>query len=923
MKKSYFLMTLLMIFASVVVSKAQSYDLKDLTMDQFVSGGTDEWSFERHDVNSDVYSSFTTCDENSTAVNFYDQYITERFNLYPIMNRPASGTQYEQKRTAWYAAVNEFVYVAHEYADDVTIGDNIVYGTNYPDTLKGYEVYADSKGVSAAITFTVPETGYYKVDMKVIRMDLWSKIGPMKVYQYFRYEGEGPGYPMGQDFDYGIGQGIDLVQPENLELYNKYVALIPEFPQVVNGGGQPLRGLPTGSTTEYFYFYAKEGDKLSFETDARSTNNGENTPRGAYARTKWSNLVVEKTDEATAKANASKFVSPYDENPTLLAELQDKMAEAESVINDFEYSQASRDALEAYYMLIDSRLTAGAIKSMEIPSVIKEFDKIIAVCRASTVGLKVRYLFDDVTDNIVPDVSGTGNDGKLNKATIKALGDGKFNVLELGTENGYLDMGATVGDAFCTTGDYTISTYYRIDANADISGNGRMLFTFSSLEANASTAGEYVFYRVPGQKYSMASAGWSTEKTLNRNADPIKGEWQHLVIQQTGETCTIYVNGVEVITGELTKPSLNFTAPTAYNWIGRPPFGGDRYLQQTMVYDFRVYNYAFPVNTDSITTWTETVLALDNATNFGTDGDYTELEDLIKKYAAIADAAVAGEATGEYPQEAIDAFKASIAAADELANTDNVSQVRLDVEVKALNTAYQTFSVSVVYEANTLDEGLYYITVNNSLYLTNPGAEALADKQTLTIANGGLSATKVADNTQAWKLTKVMALDPFRYSIYSELDENGVKRHLTETAVLQSAWGGSDNNWRTFNILYNGTGYAVQSAGAAASKGDWTYDATKESLAFGAKIPFIFNFIPFTGDGIENGVNSNGVKITADNNAIKVVTETSATVTVYSISGALVKQVSVSGEQIIPVQSGLYIVKVQGEETAVGKVVVK
>lgn len=925
MKKGYYLWVFFALFASIFTGKAQIYSLKGLTQEQFESGGTDEWSFERHDVNAGTYTRFTTYGDQSTAVNYYDQFLTERFNLYPIFNRPQSGTQYESKRNAWFSDPGEYLYVAADYPEGTTVGNNLVYGVNYPDTLTGYEVYSISSGQNSAITFTVPEDGYYRVDMKVVRQDLWNAIGEMKVYQFFRYGGEGTAYATGKDFSYGKTQGIDPWAGGNEALYNQYLAKIPELPTVNGNSGKPFRGLPTGSTARYFYFYAKEGDKISFEADARSTGNSESTPRGAYARTKWITLDITATDQSTAEADPQ-FVDPYNNDPVLFLSLNELVDMAvDDVLTRDEYSNQAREALGVICDDIMIRMEAGVIKAMEIPTLIERLQRAIDVCRASVGSLKLRYTFDNTVDGVVPDLSGSGNNGTLlNNASVITLGN--YKVLNLGKDNGYLDMGAGIGNVVSSMSDYTISTYYRIDTDAPFSGNGFMLFAFSTLEACGQNNGEYIFYRMPTQSYSMSAAGWGSSKSLAVDSNPVKGEWQHLVVQQVGGELSMYVNGEKIKSGEMARPMDQFTTATPYNWIGRPPFSGDNYLKQTLVYDFRLYNYAIPVNQDSIAEWNTTLAALENATNQGTgDEDYSVLESLVTLYTTIADNAVIGSEAGQYEESVVVTFKTAVAEAKEVLDAHSSSQLKIDAQVTALKAAYSAFLGAVSVETNTLAEGEYYFTVNDSLHVTNPGVAALANGQSPSMSNGGLSLTAVtSDFSQVWKLSKVTTLDPARYSIYSAMDEDGVYRHLTEGTVIQNSWGSADDNWRTYDILYNGTAYAIKNMGSSANKGYWTYDATNKKLANGASSPqFIFKFRESIGAGVEQ-IMDRKVSLFSANRAIGVLTETPVKVIIYPVTGMSdTKEMTVSGTQLIPVQPGLYIVKVQGQATSVDKVLVK
>lgn len=70
-----------------------------------------------------------------------------------------------------------------------------------------------------------------------------------------------------------------------------------------------------------------------------------------------------------------------------------------------------------------------------------------------------------------------------------------------------------------------------------------------------------------------------------------------------------------------------------------------------------------------------------------------------------------------------------------------------------------------------------------------------------------------------------------------------------------------------------------------------------------------------------NDIENSGVRIFGANNAIRGTTEQPAIVNVYSITGTLINKVAVAGTQSIHVPSGVYIVKVVGRTSVVGKVI--
>ena len=105
--------------------------------------------------------------------------------------------------------------------------------------------------------------------------------------------------------------------------------------------------------------------------------------------------------------------------------------------------------------------------------------------------MMIHYSFGNVNGKTVADESGNGYNATLyNNATVTAMG--KYKVMNLGTSSGYLDMGASAGNILKNTSDFTISTYYMVDDNASLSGNGYYLWAFSQLAANSATSAAYM-----------------------------------------------------------------------------------------------------------------------------------------------------------------------------------------------------------------------------------------------------------------------------------------------------------------------------------------------------------------------------------------------------------------------------------------------
>nr|MCR5313975.1 hypothetical protein [Bacteroidaceae bacterium] len=111
----------------------------------------------------------------------------------------------------------------------------------------------------------------------------------------------------------------------------------------------------------------------------------------------------------------------------------------------------------------------------------------------------LRYDFSKVSGKNVTDLSTNSITAKLSgSATVQAMG--KYNVLNLGTNSGYLDMTSNAGEIIKSLTDFSVSCYYKVDENASLSGNGYFLWSFSDNAACAANSGKYNAYRLNAQR---------------------------------------------------------------------------------------------------------------------------------------------------------------------------------------------------------------------------------------------------------------------------------------------------------------------------------------------------------------------------------------------------------------------------------------
>ena len=302
---------------------------------------------------------------------------------------------------------------------------------------------------------------------------------------------------------------------------------------------------------------------------------------------------------------------------------------------------------------------------------------------AEEANLKLHFNFENVTGNAVPEaVSGGTLKGTLqNNAKVEKMG--KYHVLNLGSANGYFDMGAGAGKVMAGCTNFTISMYYYVNANQNISGLGNFLFTFSTQETCSSSAGCYYFYALNTQRFAASQAGYGSESSVNANVVSAKGRWVSVVYVLDGNNGTLYVDGQKMLTAPMPKGNETFsdTAPV-YNWIGRSPFAGDAYLANTKVADIRIYDKA--LTGGEVTRLALTADDYDNEFRHGTQGDLTKLNTTLEEASTI----IKGDIS-IYTADAVAILSDTYEFIKAKSEKETLSQFMIDEYVEVLKTTIQ------------------------------------------------------------------------------------------------------------------------------------------------------------------------------------------------------------------------------------------
>ena len=221
-------------------------------------------------------------------------------------------------------------------------------------------------------------------------------------------------------------------------------------------------------------------------------------------------------------------------------------------------------------------------------------------------GLKVHFTFENASSQVGEFT------GKLyNNASFTTLGG--LPVLALGGNDGYFDMGSSVGDVIATLEDFTVSTNVYIPTTTSLSGNGNFLYTFANSTDIASAANGCIFFRagVSDSRYAISTTHWGNEKALTVSQSPFTdGDWHTITYRQANGKGEIYVDGNLAVSGNISLEPKDLGA-TPYNFIGRPCYVGDAYLKDAMYHDFRIYKGA--VDNATLATLTANLDALNTA----------------------------------------------------------------------------------------------------------------------------------------------------------------------------------------------------------------------------------------------------------------------------------------------------------------------
>ncbi|MBP5712603.1 MAG: hypothetical protein J6W77_06390, partial [Prevotella sp.] len=164
-------------------------------------------------------------------------------------------------------------------------------------------------------------------------------------------------------------------------------------------------------------------------------------------------------------------------------------------------------------------------------------------------------------------------------------------VLDLGSDNGYFEFDANIGELIGTLDDnYAISVNVFIPEETDLSENGQFIWCF----ANSSSDG-YLFLSAKDSRFAITKTDYNGEETFVSNNKIEKGRWYNLIVMQRSSYARILVDGKSTSFKINLRPSD--IGNTKMNYLGKSCYEGDAYLKNAKYSDFRIFNYSLDSKT--------------------------------------------------------------------------------------------------------------------------------------------------------------------------------------------------------------------------------------------------------------------------------------------------------------------------------------
>ena len=205
------------------------------------------------------------------------------------------------------------------------------------------------------------------------------------------------------------------------------------------------------------------------------------------------------------------------------------------------------------------------------------------ICAAKAVAQTFPVVYDFKSSH---DTNNAYTGSLENGASLETLGT--YGVLNLGSNNGYFNLGTNFGSMIQGLGNtFTISVDVFVPTTSDISANGNFIWCFS----RSSNRG-YMFLGAKEMRYAITQQSYQGETSVNGGAQLPKGSWVNIMYVQNGNTGTVYLNNGQKAQNINMNLFPNSLSQLQNNYLGRSCYNGDAYLKGARYTDLRIYNTA-------------------------------------------------------------------------------------------------------------------------------------------------------------------------------------------------------------------------------------------------------------------------------------------------------------------------------------------
>jgi len=209
---------------------------------------------------------------------------------------------------------------------------------------------------------------------------------------------------------------------------------------------------------------------------------------------------------------------------------------------------------------------------------------------AQNVCLQYSPEYSSLNDTIINDISENNYNGVLiNGAKISFFDNRK--VIDLGNNNGYVDLGENIGNIITLLKNFSIVIKIFIPESTDLSQNGNFIWCFANSNDILKDANGDMHFSAKNTRFAITLNYYPGESGIQSGSQIQKGKWLTIIYIQRNNKGRIFINGKLIVAGDI-KINPSELGKTKFNYLGKSCYVSDSYLNNAKIADFRIYDNA-------------------------------------------------------------------------------------------------------------------------------------------------------------------------------------------------------------------------------------------------------------------------------------------------------------------------------------------